>query len=215
MESQKCVGSGKKQIINDPQTLWFCAGSCALPEIKAGEIIELKMDDSYKAYGGFLLQPNSEYLSLFNHYLLKAYETGILKRLERATFADADPPIKIGIPEPGPLKMDNVMSLFFFLLGSIFTSCVIAVVERVVNRLKSRSEERRIFIEWRRNGGEEQRVGRERKDVGERVKGKKTGQEIELTEMEEEKIINADEEQRVKRNRKDLGGRVKGDQGNE
>ena len=53
-------------------------------------------------------------------------------------------------------------------------------------------------------------MGRERKDVGGRVKGKKTGREIELTEMEEEEIINADVEMRVGRERKDLGGRVKG-----
>ena len=168
------------------------------------------VEDSYISYAGFLLQPNSEFLSVFNHKLLKAFETGILKRIERDWFAKYDPPIKIGIPEPGPLEMNNVQSLFFFLLGSIFTSCIIAAVERVVNRLKSRSAERRILIERRRNGGEEQRMGRERKDVGGRVKGKKTGREIELTEMDEEEIINADVEQRVGRERKDVGGRVKG-----
>ena len=199
-----------EQIINNPKTLWYCTGSCALQPIKEGKVVELKMEDSYTVYAGFVLQPNSEYLSLFNHYLLKAYETGILKRLERSWFAEFDPPIKIGIPEPGPLEMNNVMSLFFFLLGSVITACVIAAVERVVNRFKSRAAERRIFVERKRNGGEEQRMGREREDVGERVKGKKTGREIELTEMEEEEIINADVEQRVGRERKDLGGRVKG-----
>ena len=89
-----------------------------MENIKEGKVVELKMEDSYIVYAGFVLQPNSEYLSLFNHYLLKAYETGILKRLERSWFAEFDPPIKIGIPEPGPLEMNNVQSLFFFLLGT-------------------------------------------------------------------------------------------------
>ena len=66
--------------------------------------------------------------------------------------------------------MKNVMSLFYFLLGSIFTSCVIAAVERVVNRLKSRSAERRIFIEKRKGGGKIR--GREIEEISENT-GKK------------------------------------------
>ena len=72
--------------------------------------------------------------------------------------------------------MKNVMSLFYFLLGSIFTSCVIAAVERVVNRMKSRSAGERVFIEMRGNGDEKLRIRRMRRG---RVKGRKTGMEIE------------------------------------
>ena len=101
------------------------------------------------------MQPHSEYLSMFNHHLLKAFETGILQRLDRIW--KVQPPIKIGLTEPEPLGFHNVMFPFSFLAVTIIIGVVMAVVEKVVDKikmLKSNSEGSGVFFVKRRVGTE-------------------------------------------------------------
>ena len=121
-----------EQIINNPKTLFYCASSCLVQEITDGKVVALKMNDTHYSNLGFALRPDSEYLSLFNHYMLKAFETGILQRLDRKW--NAHPPIKIGLPEPVPLEMKNEMFPFSFLGVAILLSVVIAALEKMVKR---------------------------------------------------------------------------------
>ena len=44
-------------------------------------LIQLNMDDAIQGYSSLALQKDSEFLQLFNHYIMKAYETGFFKRL--------------------------------------------------------------------------------------------------------------------------------------
>ena len=134
--TQENLNQAAEKIINDPKTLFYCASTCLDTEIAEGKVVALKMDDTQYMLGGFGLQPDSEYLSMFNHFLLKAFETGILHRLDRIWNAYLQPPIKIGITEPEPLGINNVMFPLSCLGAAIIISLVIAAVEKVVNKIK-------------------------------------------------------------------------------
>ena len=118
-------------------------------------IVALKMDDTHRTFGGFILRPDSEYLSVFNYYFLKAFETGVFYRLDKLVYnADEEPPLKIGITEPGPLEIKNVMFPFSSLGIVMIISVVIAVVEMCVPMSKS-SKERALFKQRIQDGGQQ------------------------------------------------------------
>ena len=95
------------------------------------------MDDTFSTFGGFLLRHDSEYLSAFNHYFLKAKETGIFHRLDRWTHNDVlVPPIKSGIREPEPLAIKNVMFPFSCLGVAMIISLVVAIAEKMTAKIK-------------------------------------------------------------------------------
>ena len=90
--------------------------------------------------GGFWLRTDSEYLPVFNHYLLKAFETGILHRLDKMIWnVDLKPPIKIEMTEPEPLGINNVMFLFSFLGVGIIISLAMATLENLVRKLRPKT----------------------------------------------------------------------------
>ena len=143
--SQENIALAGEKIMNDPQTLFYCTSSCLSDKVTSGEVMALKMDDTYYARRGFALGEDSEYMSLFNHYLLKAFETGILHRL--GDFWGEKAPIKIGLTEPKPLEFNNVMFPFCLLGVAIILSAIATVVERVIknmNKFTAKSQ-RQIF----------------------------------------------------------------------
>ena len=126
-----------EQIINNPKTLFYCYSGCLGKTMHEGRAVALKMDDAHSTFGGFWLRRDSEYLSVFNHYFLKAIETGIFHRLDKMIHnAHLIPPIKIGLTEPEPLGINNVMFPFSCLAATIITSLVMAVTEKVVSKAK-------------------------------------------------------------------------------
>ena len=121
-----------KQIMDDRKTLWYSSKDFAAEEIEQGNVIELQMDDMTYVYGGFLLRKNSEYVSVINHYVQKAFETGIFNRMHRTYSSRV--PIKIGMTEPGPLGINNVMGIFSVLGLCIIISLLIAFAEKLVQK---------------------------------------------------------------------------------
>ena len=127
------LNNAVEQIVNDPKKLFFCAGSCFDWAIRKGKAIPLKMDDTSYSLMGFHMAPDSEFLGVFNHYLLKAFETGILHKVNKKWNEwRSKPPIKIGLTEPEPLKINNVMFPFSFLAAIIILSVIAAVMEKAV-----------------------------------------------------------------------------------
>ena len=120
-----------KQIIDDRKTLWYGSKTFAVEEIAQGNVIELQMDDMVYVYAGFLIRKDSEYLSVINHYVQKAFETGTFNRID-LTY-NPRTPIKIGMTEPGSLGMNNVMFLFMLLGAFMVISFLVAIVENVIN----------------------------------------------------------------------------------
>ena len=128
-------------IMNDPKALFYCADVCAVSTnhnaIREGDIIALKMDDHHYTFGGFGLRKDSEYLSVFNHYLLKGKESGVFHRLDKMVWnADLIPPIKIGLLEPGALGINNLMFPFSCLGGAMIISLIVLIVEKIIKKMK-------------------------------------------------------------------------------
>lgn len=118
------------QVIHDSKTLWYCQRNCATEKIEQGTVIDLRMDDMTYTYGGFMLRGDSEYLSLISHYVRKAFETGIYHRIH-LTYSSKTP-MKIGLTEPGAVKIENVMGPFNVLGTFIIISVGIALIEKMV-----------------------------------------------------------------------------------
>ena len=117
--------------------LFYCNPSCAANEIRAGDVIALKMDDPHNTLAGFLLRKDSEYLSVFNHYLLKGIESGVFHRLDKMVWnANLIPPIKIGLLEPGALGINNLMFPFSCLGGAMVISLVVLIMEKIIKKMK-------------------------------------------------------------------------------
>ena len=93
------------------------------------------MHDTFHTLGGYALQNNSEYLDIFNHYLLKQLEHGIVEKLFRPM-----PRAKIGLSEPEPLAIRNVMFPFSCLGFSMIASVVMVTVEFLVAKVKRRQQ---------------------------------------------------------------------------
>lgn len=123
-------GAWAAETLNDNKALWFGDESWQHLDRYKGKVKSLKLRDATPKNKGFALQSSSsEFLPLFNHYLIKAQENGILHRLE--LFHNFRQNMKIGISEPAPLDIFNVMFLFSLLGVSIITSMMTVLVEKL------------------------------------------------------------------------------------
>ena len=99
------------------------------------EVHPLKMDDESYSYGAFALQKDSEFLEIFNHYITKQYEHGILHRLFQAYHTELLTKEQFSISEPQPLRYENVVFPFTCLVLGVTASLWIAIVEMITRRL--------------------------------------------------------------------------------
>ena len=67
--------------------------------------------------------------------MILTYENGILNRLD--LFHNGQPDVKIGMNEPEPLGMNNLIFPFTFLAGSAVVSAAIAVIEKLLKKMSS------------------------------------------------------------------------------
>ena len=97
------------------------------------QMLVLKMDDSWFETFTLLLPKNSEFLHIFDHYLLKEMESGVLKRFFERRWAS--PEENFEMMEPQPLGFSNVLFCFIFLGFGILLSIVCATIELIMNKL--------------------------------------------------------------------------------
>ena len=123
------------EAISDPKTLIF-ATELKLAGFVSKEISQqlfaLRMDDSSNVWGGLAVQKDSEFLGIFNYYMLKAHEHGILKRLHRSYNIDLYVREQFGIGEPQPLTYKNVMFTFMCFGIGMIAALVITLMEFLV-----------------------------------------------------------------------------------
>ena len=131
------------ETISDPKTLML-ATELSLARFEkieekhlAYQLYALRMDDASYVWGGFALQKDSEFLGLFNFYLLKAIEHGTIKRLFQRYHIDLYVKEQFGMVEPQPLTYKNVMFTFIFLGTGIFAAIVIAMLEYITKIARS------------------------------------------------------------------------------
>ena len=137
-ETEKNLNWAAERIMNEENTLWYHDETAKNWNAHKGKVISLKMEAAHYTYLGFALQRDSEFMAVFNHYLLKTYENGILNRLD--LLHNGRPDIKIGLNEPEPLGMDNVIFPFLLLAASFVTSTVIAVMEKLLKKVALKRE---------------------------------------------------------------------------
>ena len=127
------------------------------------------MDDTVYAIGGFGLQKDSEFLQIFNHFILKGLESGEFKRLHRNYYIKLYTRNNFEMIEPQPLGMNNVMFCFISLGFGICLSIIKVMMEFMgkkifMNQVLAKSKDRGDGVTWatirdERNGGEMERGG--------------------------------------------------------
>ena len=125
------------EVIDDPQTLWYATPGSLNHKKRplTKQLFALKMDDEAIGYSALALQKHSEYLPVFNHHIMKGYETGFLKRLTRNKDERFFTNENFEMPEPQPLGGKNVMFCFIFLVLGICLSLTIATMELIITKL--------------------------------------------------------------------------------
>ena len=128
-----------EEIIKNPQTLFYANALTLIPPPQMPEwksltnrAVALEMEDESISLISLGFQFDSEFTDISNYYILKAMEAGLIKnhfrRWHMAIFHNE----KYWMPEPGPLRMENVMFTFISLGIGICISLVMAIVERLV-----------------------------------------------------------------------------------
>ena len=99
-------------------------------------LIPLDLDNSAKMFAttAHWLQNDSEFLQIFNHYIMKMYETGVYNRMYRRRFSMKYRREEFGLQEPRPLGAGNVLFLYNSLGIGIVAALGIAFVEYIVAR---------------------------------------------------------------------------------
>ena len=139
-ESMNDMDDAMKEVVNNPKTLCYATPSSQIgqtPSQKAlGEqTIALKMDDEVYGIGTLALQKDSEFFQIFNHYILKALESGCFKRLFRNYHIDLYTKENFEMIEAQPLGYENVMFCFIGLAVGIGASLFKGMFEFMTYKL--------------------------------------------------------------------------------
>ena len=127
-----------KEVLSEPKTILYNVDTTALhpkdpvDRHLSDQVVVQKMDGADKIVVGFGLQNDSEFLALFNHYLLKGIETGILNRLFKRHHSELFTNEQFGINEPQSLSYSNVIFLYICLGAGVTASLIIAGAELII-----------------------------------------------------------------------------------
>ena len=102
------------------RTLFYSSPEVLATKLPSGKMLSdlafaLKMDDEVNGVAGFALQKDSEFLQIFNHYIMKAKESGIEKRLNQKYTWYNYRNVNYGILEAQPLGWNNIIFCFVIL----------------------------------------------------------------------------------------------------
>ena len=126
-----------EKVATEPKTLYYSC-KCAMANKRAkpyqGHLVALNLDDDGDALSSFLLLKDSEFLPLFNYYLLKAHEHGINKRIYKKHHMVFFTNQQFGMTEALPLGYSNVMFTFICLGIGLCVSLLFASIERMMKR---------------------------------------------------------------------------------
>ena len=104
----------------------------------ADQSFALKMDDAFYGTATLALQKDSEFLSVFIHYILKTMESGLLRKNHLKHFADLF--VKDNFEMIEPLGYNNVMFPFICLGVGICLSFAKVIAEIVVMKMTRQRE---------------------------------------------------------------------------
>ena len=156
-----------QMVADEEKTLYYANPSSLIghdrltPSQKAlrNQLFALKMDDAIYGLSAHALKKDSEFLQLFNHYILKAVESGCFNRLHRKYFIDLNTKENFEMNEAQPLGIENVMFCFICLSIGILVSFFKVMLELMMKKL---SKHKRWAITTTTTRGEKEEGPRER-----------------------------------------------------
>ena len=140
-ERRKNWEEAMREIINDDKSLYYATFSSQFgqtPSQKAlgDQTFALRVDDDTIAASISLgLQKDSEFLQIFNHYSLKAMESGFSKRIFRKYHMDLYTKESFEMMGAQPLGYDSVMFCFICLAIGMVVSILKGMLEYVTRKL--------------------------------------------------------------------------------
>ena len=137
------VVAAMTEVIEEPKTLMYghvgVIGHFSLIEEELrNQLFALKIADGSWLITTNALQGNSEFLQIFNHYILRQYEHGLLTRNRRRTFLTRNE--QFGISEAYPMSLKNVIFPFIWILVGILGALSIALMESCKPRMKRKDQ---------------------------------------------------------------------------
>ena len=141
-EMKKDGDEAMNAVIQDSEskTLFYSYPSYLMPvtpseKMLTDQLFALKMDDYVYGFTGLGLPKDSEFLQIFNHYILKAMEGGEFKRLFRSYYIDLFTKENFEMPEPQPLGSNNVMFCYICLGFAICLSLIKVILEFMIKKM--------------------------------------------------------------------------------
>ena len=136
--------AGIQKVLDNPELLLFETNHW---EDSYKKLVALKIQDRVQISDAFAFQKGSEFLPMFNHFLRKMHESGIIDKMnqdwskrEEIDF-DLDPTVTLGY--------ENVAFPFTILLGGLSFACIVTLFERAFTAIKkclgSRASSSRAF----------------------------------------------------------------------
>ena len=136
LEKTENLEESLKSVIADPKTLLYCAKY--ITDVKLANLVAqthaMDLDDAFYANGGLAFQKDSEFVQLFNHYMLRGYESGFIARNFKDHHSHFFTNENYEMIEPQPLRFNNVMFCFIFLSLGICFSISIVLFEYAVKK---------------------------------------------------------------------------------
>ena len=137
-EATKNMKDSLEKVIKQPKTLYYTERDKNLGK----DTMHLTMDDAVFGDGSLALQKNSEFLQLFNHYILKGLSSGVFKKVFRKYHMHLFINQNYEMIEPQPLGFNNVMFCSTCLAFGMCISVVIAIAEKILPKKYNERGER-------------------------------------------------------------------------
>ena len=130
-EKKKDKDETMKAMMQDSKTLSYGGGNWLIKRTptETHQVSVLELDDSVHNIGGFAIQKDSEFLQIFNHYILKVLESGVYQRIEHNYLIYVNTREIFEMDEPQPLGFNNVMFCFISLGFGICISVIKVMME--------------------------------------------------------------------------------------
>ena len=143
--------------LTDPKILYYDIYSLVTPRELVKQTFRLQMTDAVYGAGTVCLQKDSEFLQIFNHYIIKGHETGFFNRLFRTYHNDLYIKTVFEMVEPEPLGFNNVVFCYSCLAIGICLAIITATFELAMGKKQSERGEwvnsiPRVEIEKERQG---------------------------------------------------------------
>ena len=133
---------------SDSKTLLYSNPNSLMPKghskkMLANKVFALQMDDNVYSLSGLALQKDSEFLQIFNYYILRAVECGELKRLHYRYYTDLYTKENFEMVKPKPLGFNNVMFCFICLGFGMFLSLLQVLLEVITKKFSGEQDPKR------------------------------------------------------------------------